>query len=216
MMIKPIGKHYDDHRRTSRLYFDDHPTMECHMRGGICWPIQYEENGQLDTNGYAIMAGMDVKTGVVYVFEQEQWVSIDNIINPEDGSMRYVGLSHWFNRVWQEYFGSSFFFHQNFELARRYRLQIYRSPMVYPNPKFKLLPPTDAHDMVSTIWRYVKEGRLKYERGQILDSQLMAVKSGDKQVLPAVHALGCLLAGLDRYPWREPFERPLQDVFVRQ
>ena len=212
-MIKPLSAQYKHDRKTSMLYFDEQDPMEFCMRGGICWPIKYEINGRIDTNGYAVMAGMDVDSKVVYVFEEQQWVTIDHIIR--DNKIEHHGLSQWFNRLWNDYFASKFYFHQPHQLAKRFRLQASRSDMIKPKPKFKELPPTDTDDIVAAIWHIVKEGALKYTKGGLVEEQLKMVKAGDKQVLPAVHALGCALVGLARYPWRKPYQKPIQEIFIK-
>lgn len=212
-MIKPIHRHYDHHRRTSMLFFDDHESMEVYMRGGVCWPIRYEYKGQIAVNGYVLMAGQDVVTGIVYVFEQMEWVTIDNIL--VDGNvLRYPGLSHWFNHAWNQYFAQAYFWQQDDELARRHRLQVLRSKMVDPKPRFIEVPYSDTSDVISCIWARLAAKTLKRERDTVLNEQLEAVKAGDKQVLPAVHALGCCLLGLERFPWRKPMDRPIQEILV--
>jgi hypothetical protein len=212
-MIKPIQRHYDTHRRTSILYFDEHDCMEFYMRGGVCWPIRYEHKGQIDMNGYILMAGQDVKTGRVYVFEQMEWVTVDNIVG-ENNVLRYPGLSSWFNKVWQGYFADTFYWQQEDELARRFKLQILRSDMIEPKPRFVEVPYSDTSDIVNSIWKMVKLEMLKQEGGTVLEEQLKAVKAGDKQVLPAVHALGCCLLGFERFPWRKPAERPIREMLL--
>jgi hypothetical protein len=187
--------------------------MECQMKGGICFPMFYEYLGRTDIEGYALMAGLDIETGIVYVFEQTAWTVIDNILHP-DGSLRLEGLSGWVNRGWLNYFARVFYFHQADELARRHRLQVLRSRMIEPKPNFVELPPTDAEDIIGVIWRFVKAGRLRRAGGTVLEDQLQLVKSGDRQVFPAVHALGCCLTAFELHPWRKPYERPIREVIV--
>ena len=215
-MIKPIHKHYDTHRRTTILYFDHEPDrpIEFYMRGGICWPIRYENpTGQIDNSGYVLMAGQDVKTGRVMIFEETQWVTIDNILG-DNHVIRYPGLSHWFNKVWEGYFAQSFYWQQEDELARRFRLQILRSKMIHPKPRFVEVPYSDTSDMISCIWTMLKANKLNRASGTVLQQQLEMVKEGDKQVLPAVHALGCCLLGFERFPWREPKEPEIREILV--
>ncbi len=195
------------------FFFDDHDPMECYMRGGICWPIRYEYLGNVDTNGYVVIAGQDIKTRKVYVFEQLEWVTIDNIVD-EDNTLRYYGLSHWFNEAWTNYFATAYFWHQEEELARRFRLQVLRSDMILPKPRFIEIPTTTTSDIISCIWGAIKTNVLRREGSTPLEDQLREVKAGDKQVLPAVHALGCCLLGLERFQWRPPVEKPIKEILV--
>ena len=214
-MIKPVNRHYDTHRRTSILYFDDREPMDCYMRGGICWPVRYEINGQIETDGYALMAGQEITTGDIYVFEQIKWVTVDNIIGGNN-VLQYPGLSHWFNRVWNVYYGQSYYYEQGYELSRRFRIQVSRSTMIEPKPRFIELPPFDISEMINCIWRTLKaKAPMIYrEKDTDLETQLDAVQGGVKDVLPAVYALGCCVMGFELYPWRKPYDRPIQEMLV--
>lgn len=211
--LKPIHKNYNAERKTTLLFFDDHDPMECSMKGGVCWPVPFERNGVMDTVGYAVMAGMDLASGVVYVFEQVPWVVIDDIIGA-GGIVKYEGLSHWLNRIWTDYFASVFYFLQTDEVSRRFRLQVIRSNMIRPKPRFVELPPVDVSDLIGVVWRLIKEGRLRFDKGSEIDRDLTSVKEGDKQLFPAVHALGCCLTGFDRFPWRKPYEQSIREILI--
>ena len=213
-MIKPTSAHYNQRRKTSTLYFDDRDPMECSMRGGICWPITYENAGRVDTNGYAVMCGYEIKTGNIYVFEQIQWITIDHIIDPETRAIKYEGTAPWFNSLWNTYYAKSFYYHQSYDLSKRFVLAVGRSPMIGTRPRFVELPPTDAQDIISALWMALKAGKLFREGDTELQRQMEMVKSGDKQVLPAVHAMGCALVGIERFPWRKPYVENVQEVLV--
>ena len=213
-MNKPIHRHFDNHRKTTMLYFDDedHPR-ECYMRGGICFPIQYKVQDEIEINGFAVMAGQDVVTKQIYIFEQTQWVTIDDILSPNRG-IRYDGLSHWLNRIWSKYFAQTFYFIQPDEVYRRFSLQILRSPMISPKPRIVEIYGDEPRNLIPVIWRLIKTGSLEIERESILAEQLSQSFTDDKKLLPAVHALGCCLMGIERYPWRKPYEQPIREVLV--
>lgn len=217
MIPKPTHRHYNLKRNTSLLYFDDNEfPIEFYMRGGVCFPIQYEILGRgMDTNGFALMAGLNLSTGVVTVFEQAQWVTIDDILDKENQTIRFPGLSHWLNMIWNQYFARAYYWCQEEELARRYRLQILRSMMIDPKPWFYEIHAMTPNDIVSCIWRYTKTGRIIIERDSELAAQLGQAQKGDKQILPAVYALGCCLTGIDLYPFRAPVEEVEKEVLVR-
>lgn len=212
-MISPSVRHYNHPRKTSSLHFADYETLECHMRGGICWPMPFESKGRIDVTGYALMCGLDVATGDVYVFEQTPWVVIDNILSP-NGKIKYLGLSHWLNSVWTKYFADSYYYHQDYESSKRFILAVTRSKMIQPKPRFLDLPPLDAQDMIATIWRYLKAGQLKRQKGTELEARIESIKANDKVLPPEVHALGCALCGIDRNPWRAPVEKPVREILI--
>jgi len=202
------------------LFFDDADPMECFMRGGICFPLTYEWLGQYAVDGYAVMAGQDVKTGKIYIFEEISWLSIDDVTQTDpynpDAPMQieYQGLSHWLNKVWSEYFAGTFYWNQDQENATRMRLDAIRSPMVQPKPRFVELPPYKSESFIAVIWVMIRSRTLKIKSGTILEKQLEAVKAGERTLYPAVHALGCCLLGLERYPWRPPYKKPEQEILI--
>ena len=136
MIEKPNKAHYNLEQRTSTLYFEAQTHAEYMMRGGVCWPISVEVRGKMDVYGYIIMTGYNVESGLVTVFEQKQFVVVDNILRL-DKSIEYHGIAPWFNRCWSKYFASDFFWNQDFELAKKYRLEVIRSEMIKPQPVYR-------------------------------------------------------------------------------
>ena len=154
-MQKPIHRHFDTHRKTSRLYFDDTEPIECYMRGGICFPVKYVSNDRIHNNGYAVLAGQDVKTNKIHVFEQMNWVTVDDILEIDNKTIKYPGLSHWLNMAWNKYFCRTFYYNQSEEHSRRFRLQILRSKMIAPKPSIVEVPISGKNlkdELLSSLW----------------------------------------------------------------
>jgi len=184
------------------------------MRGGICFPVKYQSLKGIDNHGYAIIAGQDVKTGIVHVFEQMNWVTIDDILVKDTNVIKHHGLSHWFNMGWNKYFIRAFYFNQPDELSRRFRLQILRSAMIDPKPRFIEIHISNKNDLLSSIWHRIKTGMLEIEKDSEIGYILKETMAGDKELYPQIHALGCCLLGLEEYPWRKPYEQPIQEMLV--
>lgn len=202
-MQKPTNANCNLDRRTSTLFFPDQTYGEYSMRGGICWPMQVDSGGVIDVQGYAIMAGQDVKTKIVYVFEQKSFIVVDNIVNP-DHTIGLEGIASWFNKCWSQYYALDFFYHQKFEHQKKFRLDVIRSQVITPKPQFIEVPWAEDGEVQSILWHFVKLGTVKIDRDTQLMEKLELTKRGDKQIWPAVHALQCCLAGIVRSPWREP------------
>lgn len=219
-MKLPTHRHFDIHRKTTWLYFDDEEPRESYMRGGICFPMKYKSPQGIENKGYAVIGGQNVKTGIVHIYEQMSWVTVDDILatdgDPEMpvNAVKYPGFSHWLNKVWNEYFSQTFYFNQSEELSRRFRLQILRSFMINPKPRIVEVPISDKLDFLSSIWLWVKTERIKIGLGTELLKNLDTLQKDDKTMYPSVYALGCCLLGLERFPWRKPYERPIQEVLV--
>lgn len=195
-MKKPTKAHLK--RKTSLLYFEDDTFGEYYIRGGVSWPDQYiGPSGKADFGGFAILAGLDIENKIFRVFEQQGFVVINNILNA-DNSIKYQGIATWFNRMWSEYFGRRWYWSQDDEVSKKYRLEIIRSLNIDPKPVFPEVPLSKNPE--SVVWEYIKLGKLKYESGSELERQVQRLKQGE--MLPAVHALICCLAGVEKWPWR--------------
>ena len=188
-----MKKNFNRLRGTVTLYFDNQVHAEYMMRGGVCWP-----EGE---DGFAILAGQDVNNKKIHVFKQSSFLTVDNILRA-DRSIEYYGLSSFFNQSWSGYFGRDFFWNQDEEIHKRFRLQVGRSPMIEPKPQFIPAPYADERDANHLIFEYKALGKLKFDKDSELHRQLERLKHDEKAKLPAVHALRCLLAGYERYPFR--------------
>ncbi len=201
-MKTPTARHYNSDRGTSTLYWGREDQGEYYVRGGVCWPITVETARGSDVQGYAVLVGQDVKTKICHVFKQCEFVTVDHII--VDVKIKYPGVATWFNDSWSQYFGRKFYWKQDEELTRSYRTDVFRSEMISPKPQIIEIDWSDDQAALHLIWRFVKTGKLKFGKDSILHKQLGDVKKGDKDLMPAVHALSCAIAGIGRYPFREP------------
>ena len=192
-MERPRKAHYNLKRQTSILYFSEGDLGEYYIRGGIFWP---EED-----NGFAILAGQDINDKKVHVFEEYSFLTIDHVFGP-DQMIEFHGLAPFFGKCWSKYYGDKFFWNQPEETHKRFRLQVSRSQMVQPKPHFIEAPLSDADSARRLPFDYTRIGRLNMEEGSELHKQLEIAKHDEKAHLPAVFALGRLLAGFERYPFR--------------
>ncbi len=94
-----------------------------------------------------------------------------------------------------------FLWSQHEELHRRFRLQVIRSKAVLPKPVFIEAPLSDEDDARYLVFDYAKTRRIVLEKESELAKQLELAKHDEKAELPAVRALGRLLAGLERHPF---------------
>ncbi len=209
MIERPVKAHANLQRKTSTLFFRDGSFAEYYMIGAVCWPMTYEDApGIIDNQGFLVMAGKavgDGGDGVVTLFEQHPFVVVDNVLKG-DGTIEFPGIASTLNRIWAQYYADRYYFHQDYEHSRTYRLEVLRSEMTKPKPKFIEIPWASDDEARHTIWRYVKLKRIRIDKDSEMARQLSVVKAGAKDTTPAVHALQCLLMGLERFPWRKPKE----------
>ena len=192
-MDKPRKATYNAKRQTSTLYFKDFDdSREFYMRGGVCWP-------EGDAEGFALLGGQNVNGNRVHVFEEMEFATIDDIRN-SDQSIKYHGLASWLNRCWSKYFARLYFWNQPQAIHDRFRLQVYRSGSIEPKPGFIEIDLGKDHER-PLVADFVRTGRLVIGKDSELARQLEVSRHDDKAELPAVKALGRLLAGLQRSPF---------------
>lgn len=201
-----------------RLYFefDDnalfYPQADFEIRGGICWPITYRVDGAIDSEGYAIVAGRNLNNGIITIFEQTGFMVTEPIINKRSGAIDFPGLSNFINNAFANYFCNRYYWHQNFELSKRWRLEVSRSQMINPKPRLIEIPWGEDRDADHVIWSAFKQKKLRFDPDSKLKAQLEQIKKTDKSkdIYPAVRALQCALMGMQRFPLRR---REEQGVF---
>jgi hypothetical protein len=197
MEVRPKAVKWDIDNRLSHLIFSDNaiaPSGRYLMRGGISFPMMTETEG---LQGYAVMCGMNVKTKKIYVFEEKEFKVIDHVIS--DGHLEYEGIASWFPDVWKIYFADTFFYHQNFVTAKKYRVKIYRSPMAQPNPAMIESHWKDDDQAMHTVFEKDLLNELLYAEDGEVHRQMKLYTAGNEKVLPALHALCCALNGMEKY-----------------
>lgn len=145
------------------------------------------------------MGGQQINNGQVFVFEQIEFATIDDII--QDGQIRYHGLSSWLNRCWSKYYAKLYFWNQPQDLHKRFSLQVYRSNSIEPKPGFIKISLSGKEEARYIFNEYVKAGRLTLDKDSELARQLEFARLNTDAHLSAVEALGRLLAGLQRFPF---------------
>lgn len=193
-MEKPRKKLFNQRRETTTLFFrNDELDGEYYMRGSLCWP----EEG----HGFALIAGRNVETKVVHIFEQISFLTVDHVMRP-DQIIEYYGVFDFFNRSWSKYYASKYFWRQDEAVHRRFYLEAIRLPMLEPKPMFIEAAFTDDVDSNNLIFQYQAMGKMIFEADSELHHQLEQFKNDGQTKLPAVRALRNLLAGYERFPFR--------------
>jgi hypothetical protein len=205
---KPVSRILNDDKSVTLYFeFDDeemrYPQAEFDIRGGICFPTEFkDEHGNFDIQGFAVLVAMDIEKKIFWVFEERSFIVIDNILN-NDQMIECHGIASWFNSCWSQYYCRKYYWHQDNELVKQYRLEIGRSEMIQPKPILIEIPWGNDSDARHFVWKSVKSKKLRCQKGTELYRQLEYAKKGDKQTYPAVHALQCALMGMERFPFRK-------------
>jgi hypothetical protein len=223
----PDKINWNDARCTTTIFWKNRLPGEYHVRGGICFPMSYiRYDGIKDINGYAVIGGYNVRSNCIEIFEQKSFMVVENIY--EDNKIKYEGIAQWIERCWANYFANCYFWSQNEVLVQKYKLEIIRSKIIRTEPQFIHID-FDIENALHTIWRYVKVGAKAIKLGDkkggddkedkkkekdekvTLYNDLVSIKQGDTKITPSVHALACMIMGLEKYPWRNPFNEKINE-----
>ena len=199
-------------RRTSILEFSNGKSAECYMRGAVCWPVPLPHRNN-EIVGFALIAGYDVSSGTITIYEEREFVCIDHVAG-KDGMIQFEGLSSFFNLAWNRYFCSTFFWRQPETMKKKYQRQVRKSLMIKPKPQFTQLYWDQQSQPEQILFEKLTLNKLFARKEdnlfkEVQKHEVVAVPSGSHAIVsPEMHALHCLLMGYDRYSWREPEPEP--------
>lgn len=210
-IVTPVKMVVNRNQHTSLLEFPDNTTCQMFMRGGITFPIPIKARGN-HILGYAIMAGVDITTGHVFIFEEREYATIEHALTP-DGHIEFEGLCNFFNHCWTTYGADTFFYNQPDNTFRKYMLQIMRSDMIKPKPHFISVhwdnkgQPEQVMYEHQTLTRLFRRTQPPTEDAQYtLDQQMEIYDPMMPDISPTMHALFACLTGLDNWPYRRRWE----------
>lgn len=202
MIQRPLNAYYDKTNRISKLKFPDGENGEYLMRGGICWPVYDPTQGSIE--GFALLAGQNIRSKIITVFEQTNFVSVDHVLG-KDGFVEYTGLCSFFNMCWTSYFANSYFIacQQGVDLNHRYRLQVLRSNMTEPKPALIEVNIFSASQASQLIFEKIAQKTLRHKSEDRLHVALTTFSIDSERMTPAIQALATCLFGIEQMPYRE-------------
>jgi hypothetical protein len=201
---KPKAFHAQRYRDTHNLWFADGSQGEFYLHGGLCWPVAVQSIEE--QYGCAILAGVNVETGVCHVFEQFIIDSIEPAYNQHDGRVKSPGLASWLQQVHSAYGARRYYFNQDESLHRMYLLQVLRSRIIDPKPVLVPISWKTDEEAMSAMNHWRMNGNLVIAAGTPIERALQSYRSTPGMKLaqsPPLHALACLLVGLTLRPWRK-------------
>ncbi len=196
-MIEPIKARANLNRETSELMFpfdeekEERFKGEFYLKGGVCWP-------SIDS-GFILLAGQDIATRKIHIFEQREFITIQNRID-SNGRIEFEGIAQWLNTCWSKYFATRFYWSQDSELGKPFCLEIYRSENIAPQPPLIEIPlPTGCDN--GLILDCLRFKRLVFEDASKLHQALQVLRTDPKADLSPLKALTCCLGAYSKYPF---------------
>jgi len=191
---------------TSYLQFARGARMsdgEYWMRGGVTWPTATPVKGR-PVVGYALLAGMNVKTNKTYIFETQRFLTIEHVLD-KNNSIEYEGAVTFFRNAWHHYLCDTFYWNQPDYLHQRYAREVWESSIVVPDPHFVEVHMPNVQASLGPVLVRAGTGQLLWNASNEPDS--LHAEMGLYQVEPnptlsSVAALGTCISGMDKFPYR--------------
>jgi len=217
-MQNPIPKPWrimlDRERNCTTMYFQENSIfpsgrgVDFMVRGAVCWPATVGNGVDTATEGFVIVAGQELESKRVVVFEQRPFVCVDHILAP-DRMIQYEGIAHRMTVWHSRYYVDTYYWHDHLDTHNRYLIQMLRSEMLNPKPWFAEVIWHDDNQAKHAIWEMVTHNRLVHWAGEAPEHGRMQplydalLRFRDKEeILPATKAMMTLAIGLERFPWR--------------
>lgn len=206
MIPQPTICNWNAERKTVSLWFHQDErgwNGEYYMRGGICWPQEIRTEMGMDVQGYALVAGLDMRKQTLTVFAETNFKAIDHFVSQDSGIIETLGLCSWFNDVRGKFCCDGFYYREEPEHHRIHVMQVHASAMVQPKPHFIEVYAEDDL-MQARLVAWLSSGRLTYNADQGLHQALqryeVSTQMGTPLYLPALRAMQAVCVGLDRHP----------------
>lgn len=192
------------------LYFPDDQSVDFMIRGAVCWPATVGSGVDTVTEGTILVAGQELSSKRIFVFEQASFVSVDPIIEAGTRRIAFNGITHTMTTWFSRYYIDTYFWHDHMDTHKRYLVQMIRSPYLSPTPFFSEVVWHDQSQAEHALWELVTYGRLLFFAGEAPDKgrseplylPLMLFRDEGK-VLPAAKAAMVLAMGFEKYPHRK-------------
>lgn len=199
---------YDSQRKTTTLHFpgDPHPPIEMYMRGGIAWPAPIAEQGG-DIMGHIVMVGYDVVTGEYTVEDETEFLSVEHITGKDPHgceSIQHIGVCTFFNKMFKDFYGNSYYFHEHKETHKHYSREVLRSEMIKPKPSMIHTEWAEKSQIDRMILELMSLDKLVYAEGSPTHKALQMYEANMDFLSPPIKALHACIAGMVRNPWKEP------------
>ena len=191
-------------RYTTYLHFDGEGVPRpFYMRGSIAWP-------EGDQEGFALLAGQDINTKIICIFEEFPFWTIDHWLE-ENGNIRqrtdsqgdptseyFLGLFQFIQDNFSLYKAFAYFWgSQHIDIWKRYGNEVYKNPLV-PRALEMIEVPYVKEVGDNLIAEYMNTERIKGDQRSKLYVLLQDAAVNDNN---SVQALRALLAGYEFQPY---------------
>jgi len=197
------------------VYKDPRDPMagEYYVRGGICFPTVVGVGAGLRIVGHAVLICQNIQTKVAYEFESKPFVTVDHVM-AERGVVKAEGVCTWFAKAWRRYYVRTFYFNQDEDTARKYRLQVLRSDLFEPKPGFVKLHWRDDRQAFHAILEQGARGVYRFPLGATIAQAIKTAGESELKQQPIVWATMCALNGIEAHPWRELLDDREEDQLI--
>lgn len=203
---KPIHTTPHDNYSLTRLHFERDIVIPFYMRGSIAFPEGHKE-------GFAIMAGKNIRDKRIYIFEQFSFWTIDHWIDErgqikrrENDNGYHIGLVQFLLDNKSKYKSTSYFYGgQHIDIHTRHRVSIYRNKLTPSN--IHTIEVDYVNENGESILQEAVSRRLfRADNGSPLHasvSQWLQAKGAGIEPDNRILAIKILLCGFNKFPFRD-------------
>ena len=174
------------------------------VAGAVCWPSTTGFKEECGTAGYIIAAAESLRSGIVYLFKESDFLVVNPILRDSDGGIEHPGLSQFLADAWAKLLCNKYYWTGDEKTNRTYLLQILRSPNIEPKPSFVHMPAIPFEQARHSLNTLIYTARIRMDK----DCQLArALETDEVRVGPVeacVVAAVTLAAAFQRFPYRKP------------
>lgn len=212
IITTPLAAVPNTRRDTVRLVWSgDSRTLngEYRIRGGICWP--YDTGvGQDSYHGFAVVVGERIISDVAserIVFSECQFSAAETVFDETTGRV-YPGLLMWLSDCWARYCCGRYYWSQDEYTFTVWLRRMREIDHVGRRYLWTEVDVPDGNSAQQVVAEHEAAGRLKVRAGGLFARSWNEHKATPwgARAMPAVMAVACALAGMDRSPWRAPSE----------
>ena len=174
------------------------------LRGGFSFPAVYPSEAGAKVEGYICLAAQDTKTKVTHIIEEMEFLSVDHIIDDQQNLIQ-EGIAMFLSSSFTRYGAIKWYWNQDEDIASGWRVKIYRSSQVQPQPQCIKVHWRDDRTAMGTVFSAFANGQLKGTKGSGISGDVIRMKAmPDMNMIPAaLWSLMCVVNGMNKYPWRD-------------
>ena len=165
------------------------------LRGGIAWPRSVPGIG---VQGYGVLAGRHEDSGVIFVFEEHPFVTVDWLQIGKAIQEEYEPIAPFFGLCWHYYLANLFYWRELHSSMGEYRREVWKCDSIKPKPMLMAQDWKDNDQAYVRVFVKDKQRQLAFQDEGGVHQGVRQYEADNKLLVPALEALACALVAMSR------------------